>query len=532
MDAQSAAPAGQAAPVSAAGSAAAATGAPGSGGGSTRLPPPGPVRRVAALLLILASIGLLWRFAGHHTGSVEWGYRILFGAPAFAGFLLLRVRRLRWAVGAILCACITISYLDRNTMGLAVTAIRDSGEIPISDGDFANLVSAFLFAYALMYVGGGKLLDVLGTRLGFLLVTVFWSFAVISHGFAGGLGALLVSRVLLGIGEGGGFPGITKAVAEWFPVRERSTAMGLINAGTAFGGMLAPPLAAVVLSYHYWPGSPAAGNPFPWRWVFFLSGSLGFLWCAWWLWLYHPAARHPRISAAEREEIREVIEARDSAAALEGPAIPWLQLFSYRAVWALMLSKFLGDAVWYFIANWLPKYLIDARGYNIAGMAAFAWMPWAGAGVGCVIVGYFSSWLITRGFSINAARKIALGISVAVMPSLFLVPYIESNAWVIVPFIVGYFGQQAWSTLVMTLPTDLFPRRAIGSVAGLVGFGGAIGGIVFNKLGGFWLDAHPMASFTPGQRWGPVFFFAGILHIVSFLVIVVMIPKIRMVGTE
>jgi ACS family hexuronate transporter-like MFS transporter len=160
-------------------------------------------------------------------------------------------------------------------------------------------------------------------------------------------------------------------------------------------------------------------------------------------------------------------------------------------------------------------------------MAAFAWMPWAGAGVGCLVIGYFSSWLITRGFSVNAARKTAMGISVAVMPSLFLVPYIESASWVIVPFIIGYFGQQAWSTLVMTLPTDLFPRGAVGSVAGLVGFGGAVGGIVFNKLGGMWLDAHPMASFSATERWGPIFFFAGILHIVSFIVILIFIPKIQ-----
>jgi len=491
------------------------------------MPKPSRAKQILAVLLVLLSAALFWRYGGRHTGAIEWGYRIMFGAPAVAGLLLIRVRRLRWAVAIVLTVAITNSYMDRNTMGLAVTAIRDSGDIPITDGDFANLVSAFLFAYALMYVGGGKLMDALGTRLGFLLVTLFWSFAVISHGLAGGIVALLVSRVLLGIGEGGGFPGITKAVAEWFPVRERSTAMGLINAGTSFGGMIAPPLAAVVLSYPFWPGSPAGGSSFPWRWVFFLSGSLGFAWCVWWFWLYHPAADHPRLSSAERAEIAEVIDAREAGTGAAGRDIPWLRLFTYRAVWGLMLCKFLGDAVWYFIANWLPKYLIDARGYNIAGMAGFAWMPWAGAGVGCLVVGYFSSWMITRGLSINASRKIALGVAVAVMPSLFLVPYIESNAWVIVPFIIGYFGQQAWSTLVMTLPTDLFPRRAVGSVAGLVGFGGAIGGIVFNKLGGFWLDAHPMASATAQERWGPIFFFAGILHIVSFIVILIFIPKIQ-----
>ena len=487
-----------------------------------------PWKKPVGVALILLSVVLFVLLGGQHSGSIEWGYRILFGLPALVGVLMVTVKRLRWVVGILLCVAITNSYMDRNTLGLAVTAIRDSGDIPISDGDFGNLVAAFLFSYALMYVGGGKLMDALGTRRGFFWVTIFWSFAVVSHGFAGGIVALLLSRVLLGIGEGGGFPAITKAVAEWFPARERSTAIGLTNAGTAFGGMVAPPLVAVVLAYPHWPGSPAGGDPFPWRWVFFLSGLLGLVWCVLWYLLYHPAASHPRLSAAEREEIREVIEATEDPKARDEATIPWLQLFTYKAVWGLMLCKFLGDAVWYFIANWLPKYLIDARGYDIAGMAAFAWMPWAGAGFGCLVIGYFSSWLITRGFSVNAARKTALGISVAVMPTLFLVPYIESNTLVIVPFIIGYFGQQAWSTLVMTLPTDLFPKGAVGSVAGLVGFGGAVGGILFNKLGGMWLDAHPMADFAAPERWGPIFFFAGILHIVSFIVILVFIPKIQL----
>lgn len=489
------------------------------------------VKNAVGVLLTLLSLGLFAKYGGTHTGVTEWGWRIIYGFPGLTGILLLTVHRLRWAVGIILSVAITNSYMDRNTMGLAVTAIRDSGDIPITDGDFSMLVSAFLFAYALMYVGGGKLMDAMGTRWGFFWVTIFWSLAVISHGLAGSLAFLFACRLLLGVGEGGGFPAITKAVAEWFPVRERSTAIGLINAGTAFGGMMAPPLAALIVGYNYWPGA-AAGLDDPWRWVFFLSGSTGFFWCAWWAWLYHPAARHPRLAAREREEIHEVLQAGHGRLSPEGPGIPWLQLFTYKAVWGLMLCKFLGDAVWYFIANWLPKYLIDARGYDIKGMAGFAWMPWAGAGVGCLVIGYLSSWLIGRGYTVNAARKIAIGVSVAVMPALFLVPLIESNVWVIVPFIIGYFGQQAWSTLIMTLPTDLFPRRAIGAVAGLVGFGGALGGIVFNLLGGAWLDAHPIALFTAAERWGPIYGFAGVLHIVSFVVILVMIPRIEPLRVE
>lgn len=365
-----------------------------------------------------------------------------------------------------------------------------------------------------MYVGGGRLLDALGTRRGFLWITIFWSFAVMSHGLATGVAGLAVSRLLLGIGEGGGFPAITKAVSEWFPARERSTAIGIINAGTAVGGIAAPPLIAAVLLFDGWPLVE------PWRWVFFFSGSLGFVWLIWWMRDYYPAASHPRLSEAEKEEIAEVIEAESPGAGDTGPRISWLRLLTLRQTWGLMLCKALGDAVWYFIAFWLPKYLMDARGFDIAGVGAFAWMPWAAAGVGCIVVGSFSSSLIRRGLSVDAARKIALGTAVAVMPALLLVPHV-STTWVIVPFMVGYFGQQAWSTLVMTLPTDLFPPRAVGSVAGLVGFGGAMGGIVFGEISGYYLDRHPL-------DYAPIFGFAGVLHIVSFLVILVTIRRIEL----
>jgi ACS family hexuronate transporter-like MFS transporter len=425
------------------------------------------------------------------------------------------LRRRRFWIAGLLFLAITNSYMDRNTLAVAVNAIRAT--FPIGDGDFARLNSYFLVAYALMYVGGGKLMDALGTRRGFLWITIFWSFAVMSHGLATGVAGLAVSRLLLGVGEGGGFPAITKAVSEWFPARERSTAMGFVNAGTAAGGVLAPPLIALVLSFQGWPLAE------PWRWVFFLSGSTGFLWAILWLWEYYPAARHPRLSETERREIAEVVEPTREGSPTDEPEIPWLRLFGYRQVWGLMLCKGLGDAVWYFIAFWLPKYLMDARGFQIRDVGAFAWMPWAAAGVGCLALGSFSSALIGRGLSVDAARKIALGAAVFVMPALLLVPHV-SNTWVIVPFMIGYFGQQGWSTLVMTLPADLFPRRAVGSVAGLVGFGGALGGIVFGELSGRYLDAHPL-------DYAPIFAAAGILHIVSFLVILATVRRIERLGT-
>jgi ACS family hexuronate transporter-like MFS transporter len=195
--------------------------------------------------------------------------------------------------------------------------------------------------------------------------------------------------------------------------------------------------------------------------------------------------------------------------------MPWIKLFRIRATWTLVTAKFLSDAAWFFYLFWLPKYLYDARGFDVKAVGTFAWMPNAAAGVGCLAGGAFSSWLLRREVSLGVARKVALGISAAVMPSVILIPHVAVS-WAIVIFCIAYFGQQSWSTLVMVLPTDLFPQRVVGSVAGLVGFGGAMGGIAFGELVGYLLDR--------GVGYGVVFSVAGTLHILAFLIILIAIP--------
>ena len=195
---------------------------------------------------------------------------------------------LRWRVALLVSLAIAISYLDRQTLPIAIGEIQR--EFPVSNSVKAFLDSAFLLSYGLMYVGGGRLLDVLGTRRGFLIIMVFWSFACASHGFAGGVLALAASRLLLGVGEGGGFPAATRVVAEWFPARDRATAMGLINAGTGLGGVLAPPLIAAIILNVHWLGASS------WRWVFFITGALGLAWTVGWLWLC-------RAPAADRKSV-------------------------------------------------------------------------------------------------------------------------------------------------------------------------------------------------------------------------------------
>ncbi|PYV99114.1 MAG: MFS transporter [Acidobacteria bacterium] len=396
-----------------------------------------------------------------------------------------------WRIAFLVSAAIAVSYLDRQTLPVAVSAIAK--DIPLSNEQFSTLQSAFLVSYAFMYAGGGKLVDTLGTRLGFTVIMVFWSLACASHALATSFAMLAVSRFLLGMGEGGGFPAATRAVAEWFTVNHRATAMGIINAGTAAGAVVAPPLIAIILT------------TLNWRWIFPITGGLGLLWTLWWRRTYFS-----QNDSANADRALNHIAAPDSAR--------WMDLLRLRESWGLIFAKFLTDAAWYFYLFWLPKYLYDARGFNVKAVGTFAWIPYAAAGLGCLLGGGFSSYLVRRRVSLGSARKIALGLSAAVMPTVILVTHVPVS-WALAIFSLAYFGQQSWSTLIMVLPADLFPRRIVGSIAGLVGFGGAIGGIAFGQLAGYLLD-H-------GFGYGLVFTLAGTFHVAAFLLILATIPTVR-----
>jgi ACS family hexuronate transporter-like MFS transporter len=273
-------------------------------------------------------------------------------------------------------------------------------------------------------------------------------------------------------------------IAEWFPIAERSTAMGIVNAGTAVGAVVAPPAIAAIL---------LRGS---WRWVFVACGAAGIAWAATWFISYRPAESPAPTSTS--------------------PSTPWTGLLRSREVWGLVVAKFLTDAAWFFYISWLPKYLYDARHFDVKQVGAYAWVPYAAAGVGCLIGGWFSSALIRRGHSIDRARKLALGLSAVVMPAIVFVTRVPVE-WALLIFSVAFFGQQSWSTLVMIVPTDLFERRVVASVAGLVGFGGAMGGLLMNLLAGRLLDA--------GFGYGTVFNIVGTLHLIAFGVILIAIPR-------
>jgi len=400
---------------------------------------------------------------------------------------------LRWRIVLLVTAAIAISYLDRQTLPVAIRAIAN--DIPLTNQQFSYLQSAFLLAYAFLYAGGGKLTDVLGTRKGFMVIMIFWSLACASHALATSFTMLVVSRLLLGMGEGGGFPAASRAVAEWFSADERATAMGAINSGTAVGAVIAPPLIAVILSL----GS--------WRWIFLIAGGIGLVWTILWRFFYFTPEQTATLN--------------DTSSSAEN--IRWPSLLRIREMWGLVLAKFLSDAAWYFYLFWLPKYLYDARGFDVKAVGYFAWIPHAAAGIGCLLGGWFSSYLVRRHYSLDFARKLALGLSAIVMPLIIAVPHVPVT-WAIAIFSLAYFGQQSWSTLVMVLPTDIFPRSVVGSVAGLVGFGGAMGGIVFGQVVGYLLD-H-------GFGYGVVFALAGTFHLLAFAIILASVPTIHPLGLQ
>lgn len=381
----------------------------------------------------------------------------------------------RWDYVVLVTAAIAISYFDRQTLPVAISSIQRT--IPLSNQQFSWLQFAFLIPYAVLYVAGGRLLDVIGTRRGFLLIMLWWSGACALHGFAMNFGFLLVARCLLGIGEGGGFPAGTRVVAEWVPLHRRSTAMGIINAGTAVGSVLAPPLIGIVLL--------TSG----WRMVFFASGAVGFAWVVWWF-----------IGYRGNSEV--------SISKLDARELSFLDLVGMRKVQVLVFAKFMSDSAWYFYLLWLPKYLYDARGFDIKQVSYFAWIPYAASGIGSFLGGWLSSALLSRGRSLDFSRKFVLGLSALFMPVTMLVPHVPVG-WALLLFSIAFFCQQSWSGLIMTLPADIFPLSAVGSVSGMVGFGGAIGGALFGLVAGFLLG-H-------GFGYGTLFLIVGTFHIIGFL---------------
>ena len=379
-----------------------------------------------------------------------------------------QIRHLRWWVAGLLFLATIINYVDRQTLSVLAPTLRD--QFHMSNTDYSRIVFAFLLAYTFGQSGSGKIMDWLGTRRGFSLAMAWWSVAAMLHATANSILHFGLFRFLLGLGEAGNWPGGVKAVAEWFPVRERAFAIGLFNSGSCLGAVVAPPLVAWI------------ALEWSWRAAFLFTGSLGFLWLALWLAVYRLPGEHPWITRQEREHIVS------NSGALEQAEVPWVRLFGYRQVWGLVLARMLSDPVWWFYVFWLPEYLRRERNFSLAMIGYFAWIPFLTADAGNFVGGGMSSYLIKRGWPVLRARKTVMFASAALMLAGLPAVLTGSPTLAVALISLATLAYSSWAANILTLPADLFPHNVVASVSGLSGTGAAIGGMIFTLVIGVVVD--------------------------------------------
>ncbi|HEX8243562.1 MAG TPA: MFS transporter [Longimicrobium sp.] len=403
----------------------------------------------------------------------------------------------RWTICALLFAATTINYIDRQVLGILAPTLQR--ELGWSEAQYGDIVSWFSFAYAFGFLGMGRLLDRIGVRKGFAAAIVAWSLAAMSHALAMTATGFSYARAALGLGESGNFPGAIKATAEWFPRRERALATGIFNAGSNVGAIVAPLMV------------PWITLMWGWREAFVATGALGFVWLAFWLALY----RRPeeRASRAELAYIRS-----DPAERMEH--VPWLSLLRHRQTWAFFLAKGLTDPIWWFYLYWLPKFLDANWGLKLSAM----WLPlvviYVVADVGSVGGGWLSGALIKRGYTVNRARKTALLAAALLIVPTMLAPHAKSM-WLAVGIVsVAAAAHQWWSANLFTTASDMFPRRAVGSVVGIGGFAGAMGGVLFQRATGRILEAT-------GHNYAIIFMICGSAYVTAWVIMHLIVPRLE-----
>lgn len=436
----------------------------------------------------------------------------------------------RWSICALLFFSVSLNYIDRNIIGILKGPLSE--ELGWSDTDYAHIASAFQFAYALGYLLGGRFMDRIGIKRGLPLAVAVWSIAAAAHGLCsllpvdasitlqlpwlGGAGRTLAfalpltvfgfisARVVLGLAEGGNFPGAIKTVAEWFPQKERALATGWFNAGSNVGAILCPFL--VPRMYAAWG----------WPLTFYLTGGLGIFWLAAWWWLYEAPETHPRLSAAERAYIRAGQPA--GPAAETPPAVPWLSLFRYRAVWAYIAMSVLAGPVWNIYMFFLPDFLQKRYGLPLVEVGNWTAVFYFVASFGGIAGGWLAGHLLGRGWTVNAARKITmLACAMAVLP-IYLAPYV-STVWLTV-LIVGFAGSahQGWSANQFSFASDTMPRQTLSSLVGL-------GGFIAYFTGGFMTEIVGLVLKRTGS-YASIFAAASVMYLSALVVMHLLVPRI------
>jgi ACS family hexuronate transporter-like MFS transporter len=398
---------------------------------------------------------------------------------------------------SLLFTATALNYIDRQTIGILEPRLAQ--QLHWSATDYANIIFSFQLAYALGYVAFGKLIDKMGARLGYALAVGIWTVAHVAHAWASSLSDFMVARFAIGLGESGNFPAGLKAVAEWFPKQERAFATGIFNAGANVGAIVTPiivPLITLSLG---------------WRAAFLITGSFTVLWLGVWIAVYRPPRQHRRLQHVELM----LIEADPPDPPV---SIPWLRLLGFRETWAYAAAKFLIDPIWWLYLFWLPDFFVKRHHLDLKTFGPPLVAIYVVSDFGSIAGGWMSSRLLRAGFTLNAARKSTMLLCAVLVIPIVTAAYVDS-LWLAVSIVaLAAAAHQGFSCNLFTLPSDIFPRQAVGSLVGIGGTAGAIGGMLLSKYTGWVLDR--LGSFTP------IFALGGSAYILALLVIHILTPRL------
>jgi len=426
----------------------------------------------------------------------------------------------RWVICALLFFSATVNYIDRQVLGILKPTLQ--GQFSWSERDYAAIVFSFQLAYAIGLLLAGGVIDKLGTRLGFAVAVVLWSIAAVAHAVAdwapglrlptllidppsivmltGAAAGFALARFLLGLGEAGNFPASIKTVAEWFPRKERALATGIFNSGTNIGALVTP-LVVPWLTLRY-----------GWQWAFVATGLTGFFWVFWWWFVYAAPEQHPRVKPAELAYIRS--DPPESVV-----PVPWASLLGHKQTWAFAIGKFMTDPIWWLYLFWIPDFLKRNHGLDLGAVGPPLVAIYLIADIGSIGGGWLSSALLKRGATANRARKTAMLVCALCVTPIVFASQVKSLWSAVILVGIAAAAHQGWSANIFTLVSDMFPRRAVGSVTGIGGMAGAVGGMLIALVTGEIL-----------QRTGsyvPIFWVAGCTYLLALLVIHLLVPNLE-----
>jgi MFS transporter, ACS family, hexuronate transporter len=419
----------------------------------------------------------------------------------------------RWTICGLVFFATTINYLDRAVISLLKSSLTK--EFNWSETNYSNIVVAFQLCYAFGLLFAGRLIDKLGTKIGYGLATGLWSIAAVAHALVTGTTGFYVARGALGITEAGNFPAAIKTVAEWFPQKERALATGIFNSGTNIGAILAPLTV------------PFIAAAWGWQWAFIITGAIGFIWLVFWFLLYEVPKKHKKLSAAEFEYIHS-----DTAGALiptaDEPTLSWGKLFTYKQTWAFAIGKFLSDPAWWFYLFWLPDFLEKEYGLTKTEVALPVALAYTMAAVGSIFGGWLPMFFIKKGWSVFRSRKTAMLIYACCVLPVVSAQYLGNiNMWLALLVIgLAMSAHQAWSANIYTTVSDMFPKSATASVIGIGGMFGALGGMLIAKLAGKLFDYYKGTA-EPKTGYLIMFLICSVSYLIAWLIMQVLVPKMK-----